>query len=124
MCFDVILSGAKNPSVFNAKAKRDSSRRIGAQNDGFPPFSASCLDAGMDCRFGRKPPPGATRTSYDAHLIVVIYDHTQPIRDSSACERAGGVADAVALWRGCGHLRWGHGTPACHEASGFEIIGT
>jgi hypothetical protein len=34
----VILSEAKNLSRFKAKTKRDSSRKIGAQNDSFPLF--------------------------------------------------------------------------------------
>src|SRR6266404_39117 len=38
----VILSEAKNPSRFETKPKRDSSRKIGSQNDDVPPFSATC----------------------------------------------------------------------------------
>jgi len=35
----VILSEAKNPPGSKQKTRRDSSRKIGAQNDGFPLFS-------------------------------------------------------------------------------------
>src|SRR5258705_6163816 len=38
----VMLSEAKNPSRFEIKSKRDSSRKIGSQNDDVPPFSATC----------------------------------------------------------------------------------
>jgi len=38
----VILSEAKNPSRLKTKTKRDSSRKLGAQNDSFLLISAPC----------------------------------------------------------------------------------